>query len=291
MKLAADRIAVVRVRPGLAPLLCGVPALRALRDACPHAHITLIGPGGADWFVERFASYVDELLPCPGFPGMGDVPFDARRTVAFLQEMHERELDLAIQLHGSGAAINAFTALLGARHTAGAVSAGQTPPDPECFIPYPVSEPEPARGLQLVAHIGARNPRGPELEFPLDGAPTPFGLEPRSYACVHLDGRFAEVADALAEHGLEVRDLSGDGAPLPTLAALLRDAAIVVSADTDVSHLATAVGAPTVAVFAPGTDVLRWTPVGDGHVQAVGHDVGEVLDAVRQLRAEPAPLA
>ena len=58
-------------------MLCAIPALRALRGTAPRAHIALIGLPSSRWVLERFPSYIDELLPFPGFPGMPQVPVDA----------------------------------------------------------------------------------------------------------------------------------------------------------------------------------------------------------------------
>src|SRR4051812_17653824 len=99
-------------------MLCAVPALRALRGTSPRAHIALVGLPSAAWLLDRFPTYLNELIPFPGFPGMTSRDLDARETVAFFGEMHDRRIDLAIQLHGDGVASNAFTQLLGARATA-----------------------------------------------------------------------------------------------------------------------------------------------------------------------------
>jgi len=50
--------------------------------------------------------------------------------------------------------------------------------------------------------------------------------------------------------------------PLPDLAALLSTAALYVGNDSGVTHLASAVGTPVVAVYGP-TNARRWRPVGD----------------------------
>jgi ADP-heptose:LPS heptosyltransferase len=58
-------------------------------------------------------------------------------------------------------------------------------------------------------------------------------------------------------------DLSGH-LDLPSLGALFARCAVVVAPDTGPLHLATAVGAKTVAIFGP-SDPLRTGPVGEGH--------------------------
>jgi ADP-heptose:LPS heptosyltransferase len=97
--------------------------------------------------------------------------------------------------------------------------------------------------------------------------------------------RFAEVAEQLAgaghrvvvtgsadERPLAVAVAAGAGLPdsavlagrlvLAELAALVADAALVISNDTGVGHLATAYGTPSVLLFGP-TPPARWGPPTD----------------------------
>jgi ADP-heptose:LPS heptosyltransferase len=141
-----------------------------------------------------------------------------------------------------------------------------------------------------------RTQAGRHLELPLTAADAAEARAPRAdagleapYALVHPGAtspsrlwpveRFAAVADGLAARGLRVAltgvarereltravraamragaaDLCG-ATGLGAFAALVRDAALVVAADTGTIHLAAAVGAPGVAVFLSG-DPVRW---------------------------------
>ncbi len=83
-----------------------------------------------------------------------------------------------------------------------------------------------------------------------------------------------------------------DGVDLGTYAALLRDAAAMVSNDTGPGHVAAAVGTPLVSVLGP-TDPAQWRPWGPG-VQVLGgngawpdrRDVAAALDrALVDVRA------
>lgn len=140
--------------------------------------------------------------------------------------------------------------------------------------------------------------RVPELRALMSGG--------RPYCLVHpgarmrsrrwLASRFAAVADALVHAGAEVI-LTGvqDEAPLAAavrhamstrrrctdltgrlslgaLAALLADARVLVCNDTGVSHIAAALGTPSVVV-ASGSDVRRWAPADAGRHRVLWHDV------------------
>jgi ADP-heptose:LPS heptosyltransferase len=327
---ALDRIAVLRALPGLGDFLCAVPALRALRAAHPEARVTLIALPVSAGVVERFGHLVDELLPFPGFPGMPEVPLDPARTVAFLAGAQRRRYDLAIQMHGSGLATNPFAALLGARRTAGMVVPGRPAPDPELFLPYPGDAPEPLRCLELMAFLGFPA-QDAALEFPLrpdDEAAwlrlaERHRLGDRPYVCVHAGAAerrrrwpaegFAAVGDALARRGLTVvltgtareqgvtgsvagamrapaTDLAGETA-LGPLAALLSHAALTVTNDTGISHLAAAVKTPSAVIFS-ASDPRRWAPLDTARHRPLGvraaAAVGEVIETCDALLREEA---
>jgi ADP-heptose:LPS heptosyltransferase len=278
------RIAVVRALPGLGDLLCAVPALRALRAAHPRAHVTLIGLEAIRPLAERFGRYVDAFLAFPGWPGLHEIPYDEARTAAFLDE-HRGTFDLAVQLHGSGTASAGFVLALGA-----ARSIGYAPDPPgDGWLPPADDVHEVRRWLRLV---GGENER---LEFPLTEADEDDAAAVRPdgpYACVHPGAsrpqrrwpaeRFARVADRLAGEGFapvltgtagerdvaaavraamrtEPRSAVGRTS-LGGLAALLAGARVVVTNDTGTSHLAAAVGAPSVVVLV-SSDGARWAPL------------------------------
>lgn len=286
-------IAIVRALPGLGDLLCAVPALRALRRRFPDAHVALVGLPQAAWFADRFSAEVDELLPFPGFPGIPEVALDPPRITRFLAGIQERSVDLALQMHGSGVSSNPFCALLGARRTGGFVLPGLPCPDPELFIPYPATVPEPRRNLALAAHLGAPVDDA-TLAFPIreaDRAEAAAIAPPRPYALINPGatdprrrwpaGHFAAVGDALSKRGLSVA-LLGTAADTPLaaavtglmrcpatdltgrtslggLAALLEGSSVLVTNDTGTSHLAAAVGARSVVIFL-SADPARWAP-------------------------------
>jgi ADP-heptose:LPS heptosyltransferase len=291
-------VAVLRALQ-LGDLLCAVPAFRALRAALPDAEITLVGLPWAAELVGRFACYLDRFIKLPGYPGLPERPPQPERIPAFLADAQGRRFDLAIQMHGDGAVTNPLLVLLGARLNAGYYRPGGYCPDPDRFLAYPDRGPEVRRHLRLMEFLGAPA-RGEHLEFPLraedwralravEGAQ---GLRPGEYACVHPGGRapshrwppeeFAAVAERLAGHGLGVV-LTGTAPEAPlaravagamrapavdlcgrtglgALGALLAGARLLVCNDTGVSHLAAALGVPSV-VACIESDPERWSPL------------------------------
>jgi ADP-heptose:LPS heptosyltransferase len=89
-----------------------------------------------------------------------------------------------------------------------------------------------------------------------------------------------EVAGAATSHPL---NLAGR-VSLAQVAALARRAALYVGNDTGVTHIAAAVGAPTLAIFGP-TDPNRYAPRGQ-RVRALG---GTRWDADLRRKAPPVP--
>jgi ADP-heptose:LPS heptosyltransferase len=282
----------------LGDLLCAVPAFRALRAAWPEAEIVLIGLPWAQSFVKRYDRYLNGFREFPGYPGLPERRPDVARLPAFLSEMQAERFDLAIQLHGSGSFVNPLTVLLGAQRTAGFYLPGDYCPDAELFCPWPTRGREVTRLLGLIEFLGLPL-QGDHLEFPLrpedfhalgrvEGA---ADLRPGEYVCLHPGASvperrwpsewFAGAGDALARHGLRlvltgsdaeadltsavarnvrapVLDLAGR-TDLGALAALLSGARLLVCNDTGVSHLADALGVPSV-VLSTGDNPERWGP-------------------------------
>ena len=295
-------IAVVRLRVGLGDLLCGMPALRALRRRCPEARVTLVSFPEVRPVVERMRPAVDELLGFPGWPGIPERPPRADLRSGFLAAARARRFDLAIQMYGARPAAREVTEALGARSTAGFMTPGAGG-DPARFIAYPEHEHEVRRHLALVRHLGAAE-ADEALCFPLQAADEREAAAVRAtlapgagpYELLHPgatspsrrwpEDRWARVGDALAAAGLAVgltgvageeaqvaavrarmRAPSADLCGRTTLggfAALLRDAALLVGNDSGPAHLAAAVGTPSVTAFLSG-DPVRWAHGGPGH--------------------------
>ena len=293
--MSAGRIAVVRALQ-LGDLLVAVPALRALRRRFPRAEVTLVGLPWAVEFAARFARYVDRFAAFPGWPGIPERGFDARRVRAFFARQRRRGYDLAVQLHGSGTAINPFMFALGATRVAGPYE-GARPRELDYAAPYEWTGHEIDRCLRIAALLDA-DVSDRSLEFPVRGDERAavrglLGRSRQRRIAVHAGARsrrrrwpaarFAAVAGELAREcgativltgsarearltrALATRldapsvDLAGR-TPLGVLAAVLAASDLVLSNDTGVGHLAVAVGAPSVTVWGDA-DPERWAPL------------------------------
>lgn len=300
------RIAVLRALQ-LGDMLCAVPALRALHAGYPAARITLIGLPWARELTARFGRYLHDFIEFPGFPGLPERPVQAEALPAFFHDVRQASFDLVLQMHGSGEVMNPLVARMGARHTAGFCRAGHYCPDAARYVEWRDGEHEVLRYLRLMERLGLPS-RGSALEFPLQDADwsewTGIGLERASYAVVHPGAqlqsrrwpaeRFAQVADALAQEGLQVvltgvaheraltakvrramrapaLDLCGL-TTLGGLAALVARARLVVANDTGISHIAAALEAPSVIV-ASGSDPRRWAPLDRERHRVLWHPV------------------
>jgi ADP-heptose:LPS heptosyltransferase len=311
-----ERVAVVRALRGLGDMLCVIPALRAIRAALPRATVTLIGLPAVRSLQQRFDRYLDDFLEFPGFPGIPEIDADPVRLREFMAVTHGR-FDLALQMHGSGTNSNSFTALLGAHATAGCYLPALWCPDPARYLPYPSHLHEIHRWLALTEFLGMPS-QGDALEFPVSSddrrrlSSAWPDHEACPYVCLHPGAfeparrwpvsRFAALGDALAERGLVVvltgtadereltsgvrRSMKHDAVDLAGatdvggLAALLTGARLLVCNDTGVSHLAAALGTPSVVVFsASGPD--RWAPLDRTRHRVVGEPVPERANSCR----------
>lgn len=301
------RVVVLRALM-LGDLLCATPALRALRAGLPGARIALVGLPWARELVQRLDS-VDEFIELPGWPGLPETrPAPLAQALGFVATMRQRRWDLALQLHGSGAVVNPLLASFGARLNAGFAAPGAPRPaaDRRRFVAWPEHGSEVERLLLLTDALGLPR-RGTQLDFPLadeDRRRAAALLGEGRWAVVHAGSqlpsrrwapeRFAAVADALADGGLQVV-LTGSAAEAPlvaalrqkmrqpaldlagrtdlwTLGAVVERAALVVCNDTGISHIAAALGTPSVVV-ASGSDVARWAPRDTNRNRVLWHPV------------------
>lgn len=299
MKLPVTEIKSIAIFRALqlGDMLCAVPAFRALRAAYPQAKITLVGLPWGKSFTQRFHKYFDDFIHFPGYPGLPEQKFEPVDFTGFLAEMQVREFDLAIQMQGNGSVVNPMVELFGARYTAGYKIDGHYAPGNSLFMPYPDEGHEIERHLKLMEFLGIPS-QGTSLEFPLTAddesafAQLNLNIEPQKYICVHPGSRgswrqwpvqyFAALADYCAEQGYKVVitgtaeeqeiidqvkehmrtdaiDLAGKTS-MGAVAVLIKDAAMLISNCTGVSHIASAFKTPSIVISMDG-EPQRWGPL------------------------------
>jgi ADP-heptose:LPS heptosyltransferase len=272
--VADDRRPVLLVLRALqiGDLLVAVPALRALRRAYPEHRLVLATTPTLAPLVDRIGG-VDVLLPTPdptAVPRLGAAP------------------DVAVNLHGTGPQSHRALDALAPRRRIG-FRCPQAPDweGPEWDAVAATHPHERERWCALLEHVG----------LPAD--PDDMRLQPREQRTgaapilVHPGAafgskrwpaeRFAAVAAALdgpvlitgspAERDLAETVAQAAGLPdshvlagrthLGELADLVARAALVVSGDTGIAHLASAYGTPSVVLFGP-VDPAQWGPPADG---------------------------
>jgi ADP-heptose:LPS heptosyltransferase len=278
-------------------LAVALPALRRLREAFPDASLTLVcGPwnqglaGGLGWF--------DRVVPFNAYDANRriDPPLEADRLTRFAR-LNLGSYDLAIDLRhepDTRPLLLSVDAGLRAGFQAPARSGGTrldlVVPDTQDALRLAGAEPLQA-GVRLetlaaaVAATFARRRRDPAVA---PAEPRYIVLAPGAGAPVKrwpLERLTALAADLVGRHGVDVvlvgsaddraqaaalaatlpaarvRDLTA-AMPLADLPALLRGASLFVGYDSGPSHIAAALGVPTVCVFAGVSDASVWHPVG-----------------------------
>ncbi|NHC45369.1 glycosyltransferase family 9 protein [Motilibacter sp. K478] len=260
---------------GLGDLLTAVPALRGARRALAGHRLVLAAPSALAP-VALLTGAVDEVLHVGGLDGS---PPALRQPP-----------DLAVNLHGSGPQSHRLLAGLRPGRLVAFASAEAGVDGPQ----WRPDEHERARWCRLVA--GTLGPCAPDdlrLERPAVAAPVPGAVVVHpgaAYASRRWPvERFATVAAELRRTGRRVvvtgsgteRALAGElaaraGLPaadvlagrtsLLDLAALVAEAALVVSGDTGIAHLAFAYERPSVTVFGPAPPARWGPPVHRSHV-------------------------
>lgn len=294
------RVLVLRAS-GIGDLLTALPAMRAIRRAYPRSHVVGALPRPLERLV---ADCLDEVIDV-----RAAVSPDGLRGL----DQHRTEADLAINLHGRGP--ESHRALL--RQETGRVVAYRHEEINIEGPPWMPNQHEVDRWVDLV-----------NITLTLDADPTDLHLNvpavERDNRLVVLHPgasnqrkqwpweRFAALARALHEAG-DVVTLTGDArdrdtverirsaAGLPTGAALagltdidallsvIARARLVVSGDTGVGHIATALGTPSVLLFGV-TDPTTWGPRSGPHLVLRGEGMGgigveQVLEAANGITA------
>jgi ADP-heptose:LPS heptosyltransferase len=253
----AVRVVVLRAL-GLGDFLTAVPALRALARAYPEHERILLAPAALRPLVALLDGAVHDVVDTVGLRE----PPRSLPAVA-------RGADVAVNLHGRGPE---STALLRAGRPARLIAFGRQaqwredehevarwcrllranaiPADPDDLDLVAPRGPAPHPGATVV-HPGAS---APARRWPAERWAAVARAAPGPVIITAGPGEEA-LAHEVARRG-EAAVFAGD---LRDLATLVAGAARVLSADTGIAHLATALGTPSVVLYGP-TSPARWGP-------------------------------
>ncbi len=275
--------------------ICATPAFRALRRALPEAHLILAGlPLIAE--LARCSHRFTGFFPFPGFPGIAEQFFDARRCLKFFERMQNEKFDLVVQMHGSGIFSNTAALMMGGARTAGFVRSADETGLLDAALPYPRGMHAVHRYLSLTSFLGAETD-GTDTEFPnLEEARREADLlldSAAPYIAIHagaadqckkwsLSG-FAKVARALGQYSNSAVVLLGTDAcvkdnlilqeqiggrtvnltgrtSLIQLGAVIAKAALLITTDSAPAHIAYSLGTPSITLFG-ATSSMEWGPL------------------------------
>lgn len=292
-----QKIAILRAN-ALGDFIVTLPALKALRNTFPNAEIVLLGKPWHQHFLVKGRTPVDRVIVVPTKKGIrqetGSVE-DPVEIDSFLIEMRKEQFDVVFNFQGNGISANPFIKQFGAKLTVGLSCEKAEKLDRS--IDYYYYQSEAIRFIEVVKLVGATTF---EIEPQLNVLPQDIddvagflpALKGKPYIVLHpvaMDTRrmwplenYARLADELKQKNYEI---VFSGAPedrqviddiidnmkytaintcgcfsLGGMAAVLSEAALMISADTGPLHLARAVNVPTIGFYwAP--NLINWGPL------------------------------
>lgn len=291
------KIAILRAN-ALGDFLVTLPAIQAIRTKYPDAEIILLGRPWHKDFLIAGRTPVDRVIIVPVMKGIRNEINERENPTqqqGFFEKMQKEHFDIAIHFQGNGISANPFLNRLKAALTVGLTTESAEPIDRS--IPFYYYQSEVLRYLEVAELIDAKtdciephiNVLDKDVEeikgllnF-LDKKPfvvlNPFAVDIRR---AWPADNYAPLADWLKEKGFEVvfsgskeekeavdqiiskmkykAINTGGSVTLEGLAAILQNAALVISGDTGPLHLARAVNTPTVGLYwAP--NLINWGPL------------------------------
>jgi ADP-heptose:LPS heptosyltransferase len=247
-----------RLLPGVADIICAElpwidPEPRQVSRGDTWMLISRLARVGAQEAV-IFTSFHQSALPLALLMRMAGVP----RVSAISEDYPGSLLDVRHRVQGEMHEVESALSL--------AAAAGFTPaPNDDGHLRVVDPGPAPAQVRALGRYIAVQ-----------PGAYAPARMWPRDQcadlvATLRANGHNVVVTGGKEDAGLTAR-VAVDGAldlggklDLRELAAVLRDAVVLVGPNTGSSHLAAAVGTPVVSLFAPVVSAARWRPWGVSH--------------------------
>lgn len=301
-----ERVVVLRAL-GLGDFLTALPALRALRAARHRAHITLAAPAA--------------IAPLAALSGAVDEVADTAPLCPLSERLHD--LDLAVNMHGRGPQ---STRLLLATRPRQLLAFAHADVDGTRGLPrWRADEHEVTRWCRLLTEAGIPADPSPTqlaLTRPAQLTPWPNAIvvHPGAGAIARRwpPSRWARVASWLAHsspHGGHPILVTGNAAERPLaafvagaaglppasvlagrldlhgLAELTADAALVLSGDTGIAHLAAAFGTPAVTLAGPTPPALWGPPPRPWHRVLWPGDAGQPVGDPHATTPDPRLLA
>ena len=285
------KIAILRALK-LGDILCAIPAIRAIRNEFPYAEITYIGLPWTKGIISRFPMYFNHFINFPGWPGLPEQRITPKKILKFLSQVQKEKFDLIFQMQGNGTYVNNLMDLFGAKLTAGFYLPHEHSycPNIGTYLPYPDHGHEIERLLCLTDFLGIKR-KGTYLEFPLNEIYYRVLDREKHYVVIHpgstsgkrwAEENFAEVANGLLETDYQivisgtkeerfvtgkvkrlikgkVIDLTGK-TDLGALGILVKNASLLLSNDTGISHIAAALKTPSIIILTT-SEKERWAPL------------------------------
>jgi lipopolysaccharide heptosyltransferase II len=285
-----------------------LPVFRAIKQHLPESHLTVITLPMLFDLAYRCPD-IDRVEAFPGYPGLAEQLFEARRTLHFFSQMQEERFDLALQMQGSGIYSNPFMLMVAARYTAGFIRPGDSPGRLDAALPLPEHGLEIERMLSFISFLGIPPVHEPptisrevedaqvcqkllsHCEKPWIG----FHAFARDATRRWPIGRFVEVAEKLQEQCGGTIVLLGEERDRPTIRAAFEKKlvryenlagrtsmselisvcsglSLLITNDTGPAHIAYALKTPVVVIFGAG-DPTRNGPPASGPYQVLAYPV------------------
>ncbi|WP_412469292.1 glycosyltransferase family 9 protein [Pedobacter sp. KLB.chiD] len=314
------KIAIFRALQ-LGDLLCAMPAIKNLRMAYPGAELVFIGLPSARKLIERYPELFDRFIDFSGYPGLPEIPFDAKSFSRFCKSLASEAFDMILQMQGNGTIVNEMLRACSGGSTIAGFSVSATEmAENSLLMPYPNWGHESLRHIALMKHLGIAITTT-AMFFPLHQ--TDFeNLDAlaigNGYICMHCGSRgswrqwppafFAKLADYCTRQALRIV-LTGTSEELEIInqvAALMDEKPIILAGKTDlgmvgallkrsnglisnctgISHIAAALRVKSVVISMDG-EPERWGPIDTTRHKTIDWtktpDYALVEQAVKQL--------